>query len=419
MPLAPKPIAETSDFIATLRSLHSTTVQPEGEGIVTQIFVKAGDHVRAGAPLVQIDAGHGSRPPCAAPKPAAPGTEADVAVLARSRSNGSSRCSPPERSAAGVRAGAELAAHRRGQARRARRAGREGRVQLGYYRVDAPQAGTVGDIPVRAGDRVTTSTVITTIDDNSGLEVYIQVPLDRSPDLQPGLPVQLLDSTGEVVATNPITFVAPRVDDATQTVLAKSALKHAAAVRARSAVRPRARSSGAPPTALTVPVTAVTRISGQYFCFVAEPGPQGGLVARQKPLQVGELVGNDYVVKSGVKAGDKLIVSGIQKLGDGAPGPGPVARMFVDTFIQRPILASVCSLVIILAGAVAIPTMPVAQYPDLAPPQVNVTAVYNGANAQAVETAVTTPLEQAINGVEGMLYMTSSSTNSRRRRRSR
>src|SRR6478672_85378 len=86
--------------------------------------------------------------------------------------------------------------------------------------------------------------------------------------------------------------------------------------------------------------------------------------------------------------------------------------MFVDTFIKRPILASVCSLVIILAGAVAIPTMPVAQYPDLAPPQVNVTAVYNGANAQAVETAVTTPLEQALNGVEGMLYISSSSTNS-------
>jgi hydrophobic/amphiphilic exporter-1 (mainly G- bacteria), HAE1 family len=86
--------------------------------------------------------------------------------------------------------------------------------------------------------------------------------------------------------------------------------------------------------------------------------------------------------------------------------------MFVDTFIRRPILASVCSLVLVLAGAVAIPTMPVAQYPSLAPPQVNVTAVYTGANAQEVETAVTTPLEQAINGVEGMLYMTSSSTNS-------
>ena len=86
--------------------------------------------------------------------------------------------------------------------------------------------------------------------------------------------------------------------------------------------------------------------------------------------------------------------------------------MFVDTFIRRPILASVCSLVLILAGAVAIPTMPVAQYPSLASPQVNVTAIYTGANAQEVETAVTTPLEQAINGVEGMLYMSSSSTNS-------
>ena len=86
--------------------------------------------------------------------------------------------------------------------------------------------------------------------------------------------------------------------------------------------------------------------------------------------------------------------------------------MFVDTFIKRPILASVCSLVLILAGAIAIPTMPIAQYPPLAPPQVNVSAFYTGANAQEVETAVTTPLEQAINGVEGMLYMSSSSTNS-------
>src|ERR687897_1024841 len=84
----------------------------------------------------------------------------------------------------------------------------------------------------------------------------------------------------------------------------------------------------------------------------------------------------------------------------------------VDTFIGRPILASVCSLVLILAGLVAIPTMPVSQYPALAPPQVNVSTFYTGANAQEVETAVTTPLEQAINGVEGMLYMTSSSTNS-------
>jgi hydrophobic/amphiphilic exporter-1 (mainly G- bacteria), HAE1 family len=86
--------------------------------------------------------------------------------------------------------------------------------------------------------------------------------------------------------------------------------------------------------------------------------------------------------------------------------------MFVDTFIRRPILATVCSLVIILAGVLAIPRMPIAQYPQVAPPTVNVSAIYTGANAETVETAVTTPLEQAINGVEGMLYMTSSSTNS-------
>jgi HAE1 family hydrophobic/amphiphilic exporter-1 len=86
--------------------------------------------------------------------------------------------------------------------------------------------------------------------------------------------------------------------------------------------------------------------------------------------------------------------------------------MFVNTFISRPILASVCSLVIILAGAIAIPTMPIAQYPALAPPSIQVNAFYTGANALEVETAVTTPLEQAINGVEGMLYMTSSSSSS-------
>jgi HAE1 family hydrophobic/amphiphilic exporter-1 len=85
--------------------------------------------------------------------------------------------------------------------------------------------------------------------------------------------------------------------------------------------------------------------------------------------------------------------------------------VFVDTFIHRPILASVCSLVIILAGAIAIPTLPIAQFPELAPPQVQVIAFYNGANAETVETAVTNPIEQAINGIEGMQYITSTSGN--------
>ncbi|HLH09715.1 MAG TPA: multidrug efflux RND transporter permease subunit [Terriglobales bacterium] len=83
----------------------------------------------------------------------------------------------------------------------------------------------------------------------------------------------------------------------------------------------------------------------------------------------------------------------------------------VDFFIKRPIFATVCALLIILAGAVCIPTLPISLYPNLAPPQVTVTSNYVGANAQVVESAVTTPLEQQINGVEGMHYITSTSSN--------
>ncbi|HKM47798.1 MAG TPA: multidrug efflux RND transporter permease subunit [Terriglobales bacterium] len=83
----------------------------------------------------------------------------------------------------------------------------------------------------------------------------------------------------------------------------------------------------------------------------------------------------------------------------------------VDFFIHRPVFSTVCALLIILAGAVCIPTLPIAQFPNLAPPQVGVVAVYTGASAQTVESAVTTPLEQQINGAEGMKYITSSSDN--------
>ena len=86
--------------------------------------------------------------------------------------------------------------------------------------------------------------------------------------------------------------------------------------------------------------------------------------------------------------------------------------MFVDFFIHRPVFATVCALLIILAGAICIPNLPIAMYPTLAPPQVSVATNYVGANADTVEKAVTIPLEEAINGVEGMRYISSSSTNS-------
>ncbi len=86
--------------------------------------------------------------------------------------------------------------------------------------------------------------------------------------------------------------------------------------------------------------------------------------------------------------------------------------MFVDFFIHRPVFATVCALLIILAGAICIPNLPVAMYPTLSPPQVEVACNYVGANADTVEKAVTIPLEESINGVEGMRYINSSSTNS-------
>jgi len=85
--------------------------------------------------------------------------------------------------------------------------------------------------------------------------------------------------------------------------------------------------------------------------------------------------------------------------------------MFVDFFIQRPVFSTVCALLIILAGAAVIPSLPISQFPTLAPPQVSVSSFYVGASAQTVESAVTTPLEQQINGAQGMKYITSSSGN--------
>src|SRR5215471_7237886 len=85
--------------------------------------------------------------------------------------------------------------------------------------------------------------------------------------------------------------------------------------------------------------------------------------------------------------------------------------MFVNFFIYRPVFATVCALLIILGGAVVIPSLPISQFPNLSPPQVSVNSVYIGASAQTVESAVTVPLEEQINGAEGMRYISSASGN--------
>ena len=171
---------------------------------------------------------------------------------------------------------------------------------------------------------VTPSTELTTANENDVLEIYINVPVQQAPMLKTGLPVRLVDDRGQLLATNKITFVSPNVDTATQSVLAKAQLVDGGG-RFRSDQFVRARIVWSTAPGLTLPVTSVVRINAQFFAFVAEKGEQG-LVARQKAVQLGEIIGNDYVVQSGLNVGEQLIVSGLQKIRDGAPVmPAPPA----------------------------------------------------------------------------------------------
>lgn len=314
--LAARPTPDSSEFVATIQSLRSTTIQPQVEGFVRQIMVKAGDRVRVGQPLVQIDPDRQQASAVTVESQRA-AREADLTLAQQQLTRAQ------QLFAGGAVSRADLdqaeAAQKSAQARliAIQSQIRETQVELGYYRVTAPAAGVVGDIPVRPGDRVTPSTIITTIDQAAGLEAYINVPLERASDIRQGLTVELLDGTGNVVASNPITFVAPRADEATQSVLVKATLRQPPpGLRVMQYVRARIVWGMKP--ALTVPIVAVSRLAGQHFVFVAESAGQG-FVARQKPVAVGAIIGNDYVITSGLKAGDQVIVSNTQKIGDGLP----------------------------------------------------------------------------------------------------
>ena len=313
--VAAKPIPQTSEYVSTIRSLRSTDIQPQVDGIIREIFVKAGDHVKAGQPLVQIDPDK-QQATVTTSQAQRTEREADVAYakqqLARQQkllaAGAASQSDLDQAENAEKTAEAQLAA--------VASQIRENQVQLQYYRVTAPTEGVIGEIMVREGDRITTSTLITTIDAAEGLEAYINVPLERASSLKLGLTVELLDDNGMVTASNPITFIASRTDDATQSILVKATLRNRPpGVRVQQFVHARIVWSNEPQ--IVVPVVAVNRVSGQYFVYVAEQmGP--GFVARQTPVTVGDLVDDNYIIRSGIKEGARVIVSNLQKLGNGA-----------------------------------------------------------------------------------------------------
>jgi RND family efflux transporter MFP subunit len=313
--LAERAIEQTSEYVGVVKSRQSTAVQPQVEGIVTRIRVRSGARVAPGTALLEIDPRRQEAMVATLESQLA----ARQADLQQARQE-SERMKKLLEVGAASQAEAEQVetalATTEAQVRATEAQLREQRVQLDYYTVSAPTAGVVGDIPVRVGDRVTPSTVLTNIDQNRGLELYIAVPVKEASRLEVGRPVHLVDDAGQVFATEKLSFVSPSVDGATQSVLAKATLGTTEGLRTQQFVRARVVWSQEP--SLTVPLVAVNRLGGQYFAFVVEDG-EGGTVARQRSVQLGAIVGNYYLLKSGLETGERLIVSGIQRVRDGAP----------------------------------------------------------------------------------------------------
>ena len=290
---------------------------PQVEGQITAIMVHSGESVRAGQPLMDID-----------PLKQQATVRSQESARAAQQATLNLAKQQYER-AQGLASAGVVSKQELDQAKSAYDAAQsqvesldaqvsEQQVQLHYYKVVAPRAGVVGDIPVRVGDRVTTATQLTTVDQPGSLEAYVYVPIEHSAQLKMNLPVQVVDGEGKVLADTRVSFISPQVDNSTQTVLVKAriangndALRQSQFVRARVVFGTHKNPE--------VPILAVSRLAGQYFAFVAEPQSGGSYLAKQKALTIGQTVGNDYEVRDGIKPGDKVIVSGTQFLQDGVP----------------------------------------------------------------------------------------------------
>ncbi len=319
---AAAPIEDATEYVGTLKSLRGTAIQPQIDGQVTEIFVASGQRVEQGARLVRIDSSR--------QEAAVASQQAEQA--ARAADVGFAR--QQQQRASELHTAGAISKHEFEQADTAVRTTearlqalqaqvREQEVQLRYFVVTAPTAGIVGDVPVRVGNLVTPQTILTTIDQNDVLEAQVQVPIERAAALKNGLPLRILSGDGgQALATTAINFISPHVDSQTQSLLVKGTVHNPAGVlRAEQFIR--AQVVWKKTEGLVAPVTATVRINGQHFAFVAEEikGPDGTptLVAKQRVIKVGSIVGDRYAVLDGLKVGDRLIVSGAQKLADGAP----------------------------------------------------------------------------------------------------
>ena len=189
---------------------------------------------------------------------------------------------------------------------------------LSYYDIKAPFTGIVGDIPVKVGDHVNSQSTLTTITENHPLEVYTSIPSEKAPEVKLGMHIALVSADGKHFGDSVVIFVAPTVDANSQTVLVKSIFENDKnELRADQTVT--SQIIWKERDGITVPTTAVTQAAGKYFVFVAQEDARKSLTARQTEIEVYEIDGNAYQVKSGLKQGDRIVLTGIQRLGDGAP----------------------------------------------------------------------------------------------------
>jgi RND family efflux transporter MFP subunit len=315
--VALEPVAQSSDYVATIKSRRSVSLMPQVDGNLTQIQVKSGDHVRSGQAIMEIDPRR-QQALVDAQKSTENQKKAlydynqiqierqrklfDAGVISRDALD------QAEQSFANTRADWQSAISTR----------KSLEEQLAYYNVKAPFDGVVGDVPVHLGDYVTSSTILTTVDENKDLEAYIYVPTERAGEVRLGLPVQLVDNDGKIVESTTVDFLSPQVDSQLQGILVKAPV-HSTASIIRSAQLVKARIIWKTSPQPVIPVLSVSRQGGQAFVFVAQMQPDGHVAARQIAVTLGDTVGNSYAVTSGLKAGDKVIVSGTQFLVDNMP----------------------------------------------------------------------------------------------------
>ncbi len=356
-------IEDSSEYMANLESRRSVTQKPRIQGQVTKIYVKSGDIVKQGDAIIQVDsreqqasvssvnaAADAARSQLANARATLKSLEAerlskvaDVklnqqeyqryaslaeegAVSRQTRDQYANRLDNAKASLKATESQIQAQQATVSQAQKALQQAQaninEQQVQLQYYRITAPFAGTVGNIPVKEGDFVNTSTQLVTITQNQPLEVEINVPIEKSSQLRQGMLVELLNQQGQTVGTSRVFFIAPNVNNNTQSLLVKALFNNTQGkLRADQLIKARViwnQGSG-----VVIPVTAVSRIAGETFVFVAEnqTSPQGKsqLIAKQKRVKLGSIKGNNYQVLDGLQPGEKIITSGLLNLRDGVP----------------------------------------------------------------------------------------------------